>query len=188
MSHTVEIPDDLFARLQQWAEPLVDNTVSLIAKLADYYEAGHSPAPPNVVSPASTAPRSAARDFSGVRPPPSLTHTKVLSMQIGGAPLRNPSWNGLLFELARRAQGRVNGGGEIRRLVIVNYVSGQGDPSKGYHFVPELGISVQGQDANYAWKGAAHLARELNIPVAAEFVWKDKPGAAHPGVIGRLAA
>jgi hypothetical protein len=49
-------------------------------------------------------------------------------------------------------------------------------------------ISVQGQDANYAWKGAAHLACELNIPVAAEFVWKDKPGAAHPGVIGRLTA
>ena len=50
MSHTVEIPDDLFSRLQQWAEPLVDNTVSLIAKLADYYEAGHSPAPPCLIA------------------------------------------------------------------------------------------------------------------------------------------
>jgi hypothetical protein len=186
MSHNETIPDDLFARLQRLAEPLVDNFVSIVTKLADYYEAGHAPPRANA-TPVERSQR-AVRDFSATVPPPHLTHTKVLSIEIDGVALRNPSWNGLLYEMIGRAKGHMHGDNDVRRLVIVNYVKGEGDPQKNYRFMPELGISVQGQDANYAWKGAAHIAREIGAPVAVEFVWKDKPGAAHPGVIGRLSA
>jgi hypothetical protein len=75
---------------------------------------------------------------------------------------------------------------EARRLIIVNFVSRKKE-DEGYHFMPELGISVQGQDANDSWKGASHLARKLGVPVEIEFLWREKEGAAFPGVTGRLS-
>jgi hypothetical protein len=45
---------------------------------------------------------------------------------------------------------------------------------------------VQGQDANGAWKGACHVAQQLGRDVKATFIWRDKEGAAFPGVTGEL--
>jgi hypothetical protein len=58
---------------------------------------------------------------------------------------------------------------------------------EGYRFMPEIGLSIQGQDANSAWRGARHIARQLGIPVETEFLWRHKEGAAFPGVTGRLS-
>jgi hypothetical protein len=75
---------------------------------------------------------------------------------------------------------------EARRLIIVNFVPGE-KKDEGYRFVPELGISVQGQDAKDSWKGASHIAKQLGVPVEVEFLWRMKEGAEFPGVTGRLS-
>ena len=38
--------------------------------------------------------------------------------------------------------------------------------TKGYDYIPEAGLSVQGQDANAAWRGVVdYLAQNLRVPV-----------------------
>ena len=182
MSHQVDLSDATFERLQKLAVPLVDSIETVITKLADFYEREHS---------AQTNPR-VAQTAEGPRPfsaasPPDLTHTKVLSVKLGGTPLTKANWNGLLFEIIRRAKDRLSSEDDARRLIIVKFVHGKKD-EEGYRFIPEVGLSVQGQDANSAWRGACHIAQQLGIPVNVEFLWRAKEGAAFPGVTGRLSA
>jgi len=117
---------------------------------------------------------------------PNLRHTKLLSAKVGGQPIR-PTWNGLLFDLIRRIpKGRLEKPEEARRLIIVNFVAGEKE-DEGYKFIPNLGISVQGQDANDSWKGASHIPQKLGVPVEVEFLWRMKEGAEFPGEMGRLS-
>ncbi|QDI78112.1 hypothetical protein R2C4_15915 [Leisingera aquaemixtae] len=57
---------------------------------------------------------------------------------------------------------------------------------QGYKFIPELGISVQGQSAPDAWREAARLAKKWNIEVWVDFVWRDNAKARHPGEHGLM--
>ena len=50
----------------------------------------------------------------------------------------------------------------------------------------ELGISVQGQDGNGAWRAACHIAQKLGLALTARFVWREKDGAAFPGISGQF--
>lgn len=183
MSQQVKLTDATFSRLQRLAVPLVDDIESIINKLADFYELGQA-AP--TVSPVPAKVGQELREFDRASPP-DLTHTKVLSIKIGGEQMLKPTWNKLLFETIKRAKGRLTNNHDVNRLIIVNFVPGKKE-GEGYHFLPEVGASVQGQDANSAWRGACHAAQQLRIPVEVEFLWRNKPGAANPGITGRLTA
>jgi hypothetical protein len=99
-----------------------------------------------------------------------------LSAKVGGETIP-PTWNGLLFHMIRLIpKERLSKADEARRLIIVNFVIGKKE-HEGYRFVPEHGISVQGQDANDSWKGASHIAQSLGIPLEVEFLWRMKAGA-----------
>jgi hypothetical protein len=56
----------------------------------------------------------------------------------------------------------------------------------GYRFIDAAGVSVQGQDANGAWKATAHIAKTLHMPVKVLFMWYDNEKAANPGQTGKL--
>jgi hypothetical protein len=186
MSHLVDFADTTVARLQRLdlTVPLVDNIETVVNKLADFYEQARSAQPQQTAMSAQSPP--GPRQFNGASPP-DLTHTKVLSVKIGGAPITDASWSGLLYETIRRAKGQITKDG-ASRLLLVNFVIGKKEV-QGFRHLPEAGISVQGQNANYAWRGASHIAKELGIPIDVEFLWRaDKEGAAHPGVAGRLTA
>jgi hypothetical protein len=185
MTQCVELSDALFARLQKLATPLVDNFETLIARLADSYENNQQNLSQSTLSLESRQVEQISRRFLAGSPP-DLKHTKVLSIQIGGAPLHKATWNGLLFELLRRAKSYLQNNDDAQRLIIVNFVHGKKE-DEGYTFIPEIGLSIQGQTANSAWRGAFHIARQLSIPIEVQFLWRDKEGAAFPGMTGRLA-
>lgn len=67
----------------------------------------------------------------------------------------------------------------------MNFVDGQKN-DEGYRYLPDVGISIQGQDANGAWKAACYIAQQLGFPLTVTFVWREKEGAAFPGVTGRF--
>lgn len=184
MPHNLELSDATFNRLQRLAVPLVDTTESVIVKLADFWEKHRVPIANTVPDP-TLEPITQLQAFDA-KSPPNLKHTKLLSAKVGGTAIR-PTWNGLLFTLIRRVpKQRVASIEEARRVIIVNFVAAKKE-DEGYTFVPELGISVQGQDANDAWKGASHIARQLGIHVEVDFLWRMKEGSAFPGVTGHLS-
>ncbi len=182
MPRQVELSDATFERLQNHAVPLVDSVEAVINRLAAFYEDSKPTRPNPVQAPSTEGPR----QFNAASPP-DLTHTKILSVELGGMPLPKPNWNRLLFEMSRQAKDRLSSGDNPRRLITVNFVDGKKE-DEGYRFIPEIGLSVQGQDANSAWAGACHIAQQLGIPVEVEFLWRAKEGAAFPGVTGRLSA
>ena len=41
---------------------------------------------------------------------------------------------------------------------------------------------MHGSDANTVWKAIYALVRPIGMSIDVEFVWEDKPGAAHPNI------
>ena len=56
----------------------------------------------------------------------------------------------------------------------------------GYRSLPEIGISVQGVDANHAWTYSLRLAQYLKCPIKTVVEWRHNEKAAHPGEMGVL--
>jgi hypothetical protein len=179
----VELSPQTFARLQTHAVPLVDNIETVVARLIDFFEANKEVAPAN----SQKGESSPARAFNPLSPPP-LTHTKVLAIEFCGRALDHgdSNWNGLLNAAVRQAKAHAKAKGELKTLIIIPHVEGE-KTDEGYRFLSDIGISVQGQDANGAWKAACHIAQKLGLPLTVTFVWREKEGAAFPGVTGRLA-
>lgn len=119
--------------------------------------------------------------------PPDLTHTKVLSVEFNKMkfPRAETTWNSVLMEAIRVAAGRVDSKDELKRLILVNYVMGKKE-DEGYRYLDDVKISVQGQDANAAWRAVSHIANRLRLPFEIAFTWRVKKGAVHPGVMGRF--
>jgi hypothetical protein len=180
---SIELSPQTFARLQAHAVPLVDNIETVISRLIDSYEAREGAS----VALSATDTASKVRQFNPLSPP-ALTHTKVLAVEFCGRPLehRQANWNGLLNAAVREAKAHAKSTSELKQLVIIPFVEGQ-KTNEGYRFLSDAGISVQGQDANGAWNAACHIARKLGLALAVTFVWREKEGAAFPGVTGRLS-
>ena len=56
----------------------------------------------------------------------------------------------------------------------------------GYGYMPDIDISIQGQDSNAACRAAVLLAQSLNISLEIAFMWRPKDKAAFPGERCRL--
>ena len=102
--------------------------------------------------------------FSGDTPP-DLTFTRILSVKSDGAFLNKSSlyWNTLMYDVVARAANKLKSPEKLKQLILVNYVDGEGDAKSGYRFIPPAGLSVQGQDANAAWKTIFHLVERARF-------------------------
>ncbi|TMJ60229.1 MAG: hypothetical protein E6G81_07015 [Alphaproteobacteria bacterium] len=181
----IEISDATLALLKRHAEPLVDTFDTIIGKFSHAFEAslrngdnGAGPTPAPASEPSAT--------LYPASSPPDLTYTKVLSAKLNGSTVANrANWNGILKQMIQTAKTRASNEDDLRRFISVNFVIGRKEDD-GYEYLSAAGLSVQGQDTNAAWKGIAHLSRQLGIPVDVVFLWRHKPKAAFPGKTGRL--
>jgi len=89
-----------------------------------------------------------------------------------------------LIEIAFRQRGY-----NLHQLLEVCPVNAQEGvkADEGYTPCEDLGVSIQGQDANHAWQAAAALAKALRIPVRVWFQWRTRPDAKFPGKRSLLA-
>jgi hypothetical protein len=182
MSPSVELTPHTFKRLQAHAIPLVDTIESVISKMIDAYETKGD------TSDASSEGGSEqeARVFNPSAPP-DLTHAKILGVTFDGKKLGRgeDNWNGLLNAAVRVAKAKAKSAAEFKHLMVVNHVEGE-KQDEGFRPLPGTGVSVQGQDANGAWRAVSHIARQLGCQASVKFAWREKEGAAFPGLTGLL--
>lgn len=176
-----ELSEITVGRLEKFARPFetVDQLVNRILDTCEpTLDANNSD---DVVS------NGEASEFSW-QSPPDLTHTKLLSVEFNKTkfPRTDTTWNSLLNEAVRVASQRAENKEALKQLVLVNYELGKKE-DEGYRYLEDAHISVQGQDANAAWKCVAHIARRFRLPFEIVFTWRVKKGSAHPGATGRFA-
>jgi hypothetical protein len=111
----------------------------------------------------------------------------VLSAELQGAKIQKPNlyWNAILNEVVVTAKAKVSDPKKLDALIIVNHEIGKKD-DQGYHYIPAADISLQGQDANAAWKAIFHIVKALDLTIDVTYMWYDNDKAAKPGEMGRL--
>lgn len=120
--------------------------------------------------------------------PPSLTYTIPKRIVLDGVVFDKSKlyWNPLLFEVVRKAAVAF-GREKTKSLLEINYVDGVGMQDKGFRYIDEAGLSVQGQDANKCWAQIYRLAKGANLTLEVEFIWQNTPKAAYPNLTGRFS-
>ena len=118
---------------------------------------------------------------------PGLSFTRILSASVNNGKPEKINWAGLLMKVigVLKAKG-LSGEKLVTELQIPAKVTEY--TMDGYKFQPDLGISIQGQSAQDAWKEISRLAQKYNIPVEVRFQWRDNDKAQHQGKIGVIRA
>jgi hypothetical protein len=169
----IDIPDDLGARLYKYS--VVSNLPlpSLIERWVDYFEEKASRAEP---PPATVRVPEGARAFDPLRPP-NLAHTRAHGM-FDAVPFSK--WNDLLRTAHIQAFAKVGSFDALKKITNAQILDGN-HSARGYHFLPEIGISLQGVDSIHAWSYSLHLAQHLKVPIQATVEWRHNDKAAYPG-------
>lgn len=117
--------------------------------------------------------------------PPNLSFTKVLAASFNGKEVEPSNWKRLLATSVIFAFKKIGDFEKVRQLAAVNMVEGE-KTDEGYYFLPEVGFSLQGTDANTAWRGVVFIAQNLKCSVEVSFIWRNKERAEHPGKPGTM--
>ncbi len=185
----VEVSDATYKALQNLAEPFVDKSPEdVILKLIQYFAGSKSSGVATKSNAdakgAASAQKTGPREYGqGVKP--DLLFTKVLSAELNGTELPKANWNSLLDETVLQAAAKLQDLNALKEILVVNFVEGRKD-DQGYRYLPAAGVSVQGQAANGAWKGALHIIKAMKLPARVVFEWYDNPKAANPGKTGKF--
>jgi len=175
----ISLSPTAFERLQRHARPFVDTPESVILRALEVLEQ-HSAGPmPKDGTDGSAERQIDARDL------PRLTHTKLIDATIDGDRLVKPNWNSLLDEMLRQIMKRVDSFAELHRICPVNMIEGRKE-DEGYGYLPDIDVSVQGQDANGACRAVVTAAQTLGMNLDIGFMWRLKESAAYPGERGRI--
>jgi hypothetical protein len=176
MNPQVPLEPTTIDRLKSHAEPLVDTFDTVVNRAIDALEA---------LKGKSIGHNNLARSINPASPP-SLSFTTVHSVHLNAKrlPPAESYWNQLLLAAIREARKKLPKEA-VKDLVICNSVLGRKEDN-GYRYLDDVGISIQGQDANGAWRATHHILKALKIPVEVEFSWQDNPKAASPGTRGKI--
>lgn len=172
----VRIPEPIYKRLQAIAVPLEDTLVTVIDRLLSEYEAGQ----PSQQITESEKYRELDPDA-----PANLRYTRLIRAVINDSEIRQPNWNKIVDAAHLLGFHKGLSLEDLIKLTLSNVVKGENNTS-GFHYLPEVNISVQGVDANHAWRNTLHLAKNLKVAVEVYFEWRDKEGAAYPGEKSKL--
>lgn len=122
------------------------------------------------------------------RAAPGLSFTRVLEATVDGEMLRKANWSRVLIRIITATHKKKGMDAETlsRELQIPSRLHEH--DTEGYKYQTELGISIQGQSAQEAWKEIQRLADKHKIPVEVRFQWRENDKAQHPRRIGILRA
>jgi hypothetical protein len=171
----LDLPDPLYKRLHKYSVFANLQVPFLIERWADYFEAkANDVSAP--VAPEIPATEPGAKKLDPLRPP-DLFHTRVRG-NLGLITFSN--WNDLLRAAHIQAFAKAGSFEELGNRTHARIQKGCHSAS-GYRPLPEIGISIQGVDANHAWTYSLRLAQYLKTPLRAVVEWRHNQKAAHPG-------
>lgn len=180
MMPTINVSDAIMADLASLARPFVDREPQdVIKRLVEHFRS-------NDTSVQDVLGLSNGIKMFQADSPPDMTFTRVKSFKMDGEAVVEKAalyWNPILFAIVAKAAKKLKPD-ELRKHLAVNYVEGQGQYDRGYRFIKEAELSVQGGDANTVWKAIYELAKAIGMSVEVEFAWEDKPKAAFPNATG----
>ena len=101
---------------------------------------------------------------------PGLGYTNLLAATVANKPVANPYWKTALLAVIHQVKLKGYTG---ERLVEELNVPARPNrfEERGFEYVEDLAISLQGQSATSAWKVMERLAKMWQIPVTVEFSW-----------------
>lgn len=177
MPHAVEIPDDLFAKLQRHAVPFIDTPISVIERAIRALEEGDE-------EPAVATDATQGRTFNPAAPP-DLAFTKPSKAIVAGRSLPNSQtyWNNVMLAVIRSAAAHGVSTQDLLDLITVNCMAGERHDN-GFTYVKEANLSIQGQNANGAWRQAYVVATSVGVSVEVVFAWQNTEKAALPNIVG----
>jgi hypothetical protein len=181
----INVTQSLYDKLKALAEPFVDTPETVVTRCVDFYVSKHEAAKEEHAKPklGDSSAMSFAADAA-----PDLTFTRPLSIKLDGktSEKKDLYWNALLFDVVGKAAAKLKSKEKLKQMILVNYADGQGSQEKGYRYIPDAGLSVQGQDSNAAWKATIHILRAIGMNIDVMFLWENKDKAVHPGKTGRM--
>ena len=179
MSPVIRISDEIFKRLQKLATPLVDTPASVIGKLLDRYENS-----PSVKTKINNDLKKHINEIKlNPESPGDLSHTKIISARFGIESIKN--WKELVIAAHKWAIENTNDFHQVQSISISN-ISDKELSENGFRFHPEVGFSMQGENANQSWKSALKLAQYFKKEIEISFMWRMNNKATHPGSKGYL--
>lgn len=176
MPHSIDLPDDLFSKLQKHAVPFIDTPVTVIERALRALEEGDE-------EPVATGPDE-DRTFNPAAPP-DLAFSKPRKATVDGRALPNSQayWNNVMLAVIKAAAKHGVSTEDLLALITVNCEAGERHDN-GFSYVQEAGLSIQGQNANGAWRQTYVIASSVGIPVEVIFAWQNNPKAAMPNTLG----
>jgi predicted nucleotidyltransferase len=187
------VSERAYAMLQRLAVPFEDDPNSVVERLCDAEvarsgaESGRTETVRAGSGMARDMPaRTAHPLWLAPEGPDDLTYSRVVRAKVGDEEIRRPNWNKLMRTMHVMACAALGSFEELARVSTANLRAGRFE-ERGFEYLPEADLSIQGQDANLAWKHTLRLAKALDAALLVQFEWRVTEGAAHPGRAGVLA-
>ncbi len=169
---SIIISDETFAKMKEFAEPLVDTHDTVISRALEA-----------LVASSHTGTGTGDPSVRILNPfaPPDLSYTNVHSITFAGNrfPKAETYWNHLLIAVIRATRKSLTTD-QVSDLILCNHIVGKKEDS-GFKWLEDVGVSVQGQDANSAWRTITNILAKKHSPLEVDFSWQDNAKAAFPG-------
>ncbi len=186
MTTNAALSEKTNARLQAIATPLADTHDTVIARLLDHWEQTKGKYP-KVTKPGEPIEiLSDGKMVFDATNLPNLGFTTPKQMIIDGVrlPQSDTYWNSLLNLMIRRVHAKGKDAESILAMLnVANAALGMKNDN-GYKFLPDVGLSVQGQDSNAAFRQAYELAIANGIKGSVFFIWQNNEKAVYPNTPG----
>jgi hypothetical protein len=180
MSHVIRISDSLYNDLKVIAQPFVDkNPVDVIDKIVNFYKENYKETNIDYLSvlPPDNKVKKNYNDITdmNIENNNDLKFSTIYQAQIGEEKIRRPNW-AKLYRQSLRVAYDILGSYELLENRSIAQIKKDlfEHEIKSFTYCPDIGIFIQVQNANNAWKSILHILKEVGVSINIVIEWKKK--------------